>query len=404
MSDYPFSRVSARLLAESVEEPRARGIDRDQGIAIVARAIAERSRRRVRARVLAIGGGLSAAAAIALVAGFLGARQATRGDASELACNGARPCGGPTLPSMHVGSVNGQPFAPGQSVAARAGDSNVIEFGKATQLALDASSELEYRQGDSLRRFGLTRGAVHLHVGKLGAGQRFIVETPDAEVEVRGTAFHVVLDDPKSGCASPRTSVAVDEGVVEVRFRGNSYRLTPGKHWPERCEQAAAQPAEPTAAAVGAPGSVEAPINMDAVDDVVEAVQPAPRAAKPPHHQVTSTAAKPAPSANEPTPQAEPQHRDSVAENGSALSEQNNLYGKAVAARRAGRLGEALFAYEQLLQRFPQGALAESARGERLRLLIRVDPERAKLEAARYLARYPRGLASTEARALLGQP
>ena len=93
MSDQDFSRLGARLLAENLEEPRARGIDREQGIAIVARAIAERTRRKQRARVLAYGAAFSAAAAVAVVAGFLGARQATSSVDANSACVAAGTCG-----------------------------------------------------------------------------------------------------------------------------------------------------------------------------------------------------------------------------------------------------------------------------------------------------------------------
>ena len=123
------------------------------------------------------------------------------------------------------------------------------------------------------------------------------------------------------------------------------------------------------------------------------------------HTAAKATPAAPSDSAARNVEAPEP-HREAPAasDNSSVLSEQNNLYAKAVAARRAGRLGEALATYDQLLDKFPNGALAESARGDRLKILIRQNPSKAKVEAARYLARYPRVLASADARALLGQP
>jgi TolA-binding protein len=93
-----------------------------------------------------------------------------------------------------------------------------------------------------------------------------------------------------------------------------------------------------------------------------------------------------------------------VTDAGAALSEQNDLFAKAVTLRQSGRLGEALSAYEEVIRRFPNGALAESASGEHLRLLIKTDPTRARAEARVYLARYPRGFAAREAQALLGAP
>jgi ferric-dicitrate binding protein FerR (iron transport regulator) len=394
VSEHDFSRLGARLLAQNIEEPRARGLDREQGIAIVARAINERTRRKQRTRVLAYGAAFSAAAAVALVAGFLGARQATAGSDSGSSCVALGTCSQPA-PSIEIGTIDGQRFAPGQTVAAHDGRRALVEFGRGTEVALDPSSELEYRQGDSTRRFGLLHGSVHLRVGKLRPGQRFVVETPDAEVEVRGTAFTVALSEPGSGCASPRTSVSVDEGVVEVRFHGQSYRITPGGHWPERCDA----PAAPAALPATPPEAPPASEALHATSQQRTSAKAARTSTKAP------ALAAPSESAAR-TAEAPSTHSDSSAplENNSGLSEQNNLYAKAVAARRSGRLGEAIATYDQLLDKFPNGALAESARGDRLKILIRLNPSRAKLEAARYLARYPRGLASAEARALLGEP
>lgn len=391
MTEQDFSRLAARLLARNAQDSLPRIVDREQGIAIVARAIGERARRRQRARFLVYGAAFASAAGVALVAGFLGARHATASGESALNCGANGTCS-PAAPALQVGLVDGRNFLPGESLEAREGQAKRVQFPHATEVALDPQTDLEYRQGDTTRRFGLLRGAVHLRVGKLAPGQRFVVETPDAEVEVRGTAFHVALAEPGSGCASPRTSVSVDEGVVEVRFHGETHRVTPGGHWPERCEIEAEPAPEPV---ITQPSelSLEAspPVN-------VPAARPAPR-----DRRVASPAPKPvAPSAVEAAPP--PPESSAPSDNASALSEQNNLYAKAVAARRAGRLTEALATYEQLLDRFPNAALSESARADRLRLLIRVNPTKAKVEAARYLARYPRGLASADARALLDRP
>jgi ferric-dicitrate binding protein FerR (iron transport regulator) len=370
-----FSKISARLLAAHVQQRRPRVAERDQGIAVVARAIVEQSRKRRRRRVLSFGAALGAAAAVAVVAGFLGAQQATSGEPQAALAS-----------PVQVGLVDGRRFEPGQTLAAGEGRATVVEFGRAARVWLDAKSELEYRQGDATRRFGLLSGAVHLRVGKLQAGQRFLVETPDAEVEVRGTAFHVALSAPGQGCASPRTRVAVDEGVVEVRFQGASYRVHPGEHWPARCNE------QPQAEHAPAPAPQALPV-------------PEPRSSpKRSPRKASELATSPLVSAEESAkrqPEPTPKQSPSPA---LALTEQNNAYAKAVAARRAGRLPEALAAFEQFLERFPGSALSESAQAERLRLVIRLRPSQSKTEAARYLSRYPSGLASAEARALLGAP
>lgn len=360
-------------------------VDREQGVLLVARAIAERARKKQRTRLLIYGAGFASAAVVALVAGFLGARHATASGDAALNCAASGACG--PMAGVHVGLVDGQRFEPGQSLTADPGHARRVAFPQATEVALDPASELEYRQGDATRRFGLLHGGVHLRVGKLLSGQRFVVETPDAEVEVRGTEFHVALAEPGEGCASPRTSVSVDEGVVEVRFHGNTYRLTPGAHWPERCEVEATPPAPPP------PITQPSELSLEEVSPELSPREQRVRVAAPKTRPFVPAAA--------PSASAEAVE---LSDGASALSEQNNLYARAVAARRAGRAAEALVSYEQLLTRFPNCALSESARAERLRLLIHVDPDKAKVEAARYLARYPKGLASADARALLGRP
>lgn len=57
----------------------------------------------------------------------------------------------------------------------------------------------------------LTRGAVISRVPTLPAAGRFVIDTPTAEVEVKGTVFRVALLE------STATKVAVDEGRVQVR-------------------------------------------------------------------------------------------------------------------------------------------------------------------------------------------
>jgi ferric-dicitrate binding protein FerR (iron transport regulator) len=361
-----LSTIAGEILAERAPEPRAKGFDRQQGITLVAQAIAERTRRRRWQRIGLIAGGLSAAAAVFVIAGFIGAQRAAQ---EAKACEGAA-CDEAAL--ARVGTVAGRPFEPGQSIVAGRGRSTLIEFGPATRIALDESTELEYRQGDGTRRFGLVRGVVHLDVAKLQPGQRFLVETGDTEVEVRGTSFDVATGS-ESGCASPRTRVEVSHGVVDVRFRGKTFRVHQGQHWPERCEVEAAIAVPAAAPESPAPSSAEP-----------QAAAPRVRAAR--HAKTPGAAPRPAPTRE------------------SELAAQNDLYSEAVAARRAGRSSDALVAYERLLTRFPNGPLAESASAGRLRLLAKLDSTRARSEARAYLSRYPRGMARAEAEALLGEP
>lgn len=386
--EHEYATIAAELLATRKQEARTRSPDRQQGIAIVANAMTERARRVARVRAAKLGALLVAAAGIALVGGWLGARAPARATAT---CVGPA-CAGPPVRSV-VGTVAGRPFEPGQSIMAGRGQATVVEFGPVTRIALDELSELEYRQADRTQRFGLLSGAVHLKVAKLKAGQRFLVETVDTQVEVRGTEFDVALAKAGDGCAAPRTRISVEEGVVEVRFRGKTSRVRAGESWPATCDEPLAPVVPASPAKVSA---APAPARVSALR--------AP--AKP---KVSQPALNAAPAKSEPaaTPAAAPVSKANVepaAALASLLAEQNNLYAEAAALHRSGRLADALSAYERLLARFPGGPLAESASVGRLRILAKSERTRAAEEARRYLARYPHGIASAEAQALLSGP
>ena len=124
-----------------------------------------------------------------------------------------------------------------------------------TTLEVDPRSELQLVRADVERWFRLARGAVSAHVTKLKAGERFVVATPDAEVEVRGTRFQVTVVPPDEACGQGvgRTRVgAVSEGVVVVRSLGHEVRVEAGHHWATRLRgrdsRAAVQPAPERAA------------------------------------------------------------------------------------------------------------------------------------------------------------
>ncbi len=63
----------------------------------------------------------------------------------------------------------------------------------------------------------LLDGGVSFSVRHLAPGERFLVKTSDAEVEVRGTVFRVEAADERL------QRVSVLEGKVEVRFHGDVY-------------------------------------------------------------------------------------------------------------------------------------------------------------------------------------
>lgn len=226
-----------------------------------------------------------------------------------------------------------------------------IADGQGTALSLDPGSSLSVIDLGQTRRFALLRGAVHAQVNKLVDGERFIIETLDAEVEVRGTAFRVETGVPGLACGGrskrrratagrddldrTTTRVIVEEGVVSVRGGAHTERLYPGESWPPPCAGQA-----------------------DARRRVV----------------------RPSRSSN--------------------LSEQNDLFSAAVAARKAGDSARALELFERLIAIYPRSSLVEGAMAARMRLL---DTNAGRgTAAAAYLARFPDGFARTEAAALLG--
>jgi hypothetical protein len=212
-----------------------------------------------------------------------------------------------------------------------------------------------------------------------------LVDTPEAEVEVHGTVFDVKLEPATSECGE-RSRVVVHEGRVEVRAGGQVVVLVGGEQWTSLC----ARPAEL------APGQArtEASMPLRARASERPATNADRRASSNP---VAATATK-----LRDAPAASTAEESNAAT--SSLSEQNDLYAAAEAARRAGRSGDALAAYGRLLARFPRGQLTESAFVERVRLLSQSDTSSARAEAERYLARYPAGFARGEMQTLARSP
>ena len=123
----------------------------------------------------------------------------------------------------------------------------------------------------ALERVVLSDGDVTLQVRKQGAGERFLVEVPDGEVEVRGTTFEMSVHDGRTA------RVHVDTGVVVVRIHGESV-LSAGDSWP--AEVVVADDEAAKAALPAVPTETPAPVERPA--DVAPAVArraPQPRLA-----------------------------------------------------------------------------------------------------------------------------
>jgi ferric-dicitrate binding protein FerR (iron transport regulator) len=264
----------------------------------------------------------------------------------------------------------GRSMSPGDRMEAGPGDGISMQLSTGTSMKVEPAGSLEIVGAGPGQRFTLLRGAVRADVAKIRPGERFVIATPDAEVEVRGTAFRLSASGAEATCAGgARTRLEVFEGVVAVRRGGSVTLVSAGSVWPT------CPPAPEAASPAPVPSIAEAPRSAVTARNhrPVRALAPA----EPIHQQ--------------PDPQ-------------STLAEQNDLYGRAVAARRRGDRRAALETFLELERRFPSSPLQESSLVERMRLIASQDRAAAGALAREYLARFPGGFARAEAAALVAEP
>jgi hypothetical protein len=248
--------------------------------------------------------------------------------------------------------VEGAALGAGSRVVTPSSGRATLSFATGTSIDLGEGSDLTIGAEPSSQLLRLVSGFADLHVAKLAPGQRFVLATPDAEIEVRGTQFHVAVTRPDPRCGGGTlTRVTVAEGVVSVRHDGVEARVVAGSQWPLECPGPAEVSAEPE-------NSVR------------------PGTGRPPPTRPSAI---------------------------SALTEQNNLFAEAAAAKRRGDGQAALSSLSRLLAKYPGSALAESAYAERMRLLRTTNPAQAVDAAKDYLARYPQGFAKAQAEAIASE-
>ena len=393
MTSNDYAAMAASILKGKPISPRTTGISRDRGIAIVAQAMEQSVRTRRRQR-LWVGGAIAltaAAAAVALVVFRGSAREETTAKA-ELQCSpsagGCAPLARSLANDVDVGHCEGRDIMPGGIIQADTDRTAQVHFDSGTRIALGGNTMLGYDEGADIHRFSLSRGAVHLEVAKLKRGQRFLVNTADTEVEVRGTVFDVSVIPASNGCET-RTSVSVSEGFVEVRSANELRTLRGGEVWLPEC---VSTPSTRELSAAGAPSASSersarvVPLESRSVPkDAEGTLAPSVEGRKP-----TSEPAVNAPVQSQ---------ADSV--RASDLAKQNDIYARASAERNLGHAREALNLYRELISRFPSSALVESACVQRIRILRSTNPAAASGEAKQYLARFPKGFARVEAETLV---
>lgn len=355
-----YAALAAKLLRQRLAPGQVGVGDRERGVKTIERALGARARR-TRLRWL----GVAAAAAVAVL-GWRVLAPSGQTMASAVSIR-VSPVGQGA--ALRIGEKELQlreqaTISPGQAIATPSGGGASVRLSTGTELALGSDSSVRVESGGPTERFSLSRGRLTVSVAKLAKGQRFIVDTPDAQVEVRGTRFELNVVGAAEPCGGgKRTRLSVSEGVVEVRSAGSVARVGAGESWPADCVRPRAVAPADAAAPAAAP--------------VAASPSPAPVAVASPPAPSRVTAEVP-------------------------LSRQNDLFAEAVALRRRGDVSGALHSYQELISQFPSSPLAQNALVERMRLLASAPSGRE--EARRYLARYPKGFAVEEARRLADAP
>ncbi|HSS39143.1 MAG TPA: FecR family protein [Polyangia bacterium] len=336
MSEDRYAARAARLLREArsrIAPPRTGSPE--QAIAALGDTIRRAAVRRRRRRGLLVGAaatGMCAAAAAAVLVLRVGASppgpiaNVTR--VSTPAARGfvvGRPDGASLTRSGEPPRAlsSGEPWRTGDRLRAAAAPVE-LSAGDGTSLTVAANSDVHLLRADDERWLRLASGAVSVHVAKLKAGERFVIVTPDAEVEVRGTRFKVDVVPAVADCGGGTvTRVSVEEGVVEVRGPSGDTRVPAGAQWPSGCDQ----PRLPAARAPHARARATAP---------------------------RAVAVRPAVSSDAPS---------------STLATENDLFASALRAGRDGNRRQAIELLDLLLNRFPRSPLHASAAAARERLI-----------------------------------
>jgi hypothetical protein len=352
-----YAQLAARLLRTQPMQAEVAQADGRRDRVVAEMALAIRGKVRRRRTVIATGVVLAAAAAVLLMV-KAGASRKPIGTSAETTLLVEENTGsGNTLVrnALQKPLVDGAHLVEGDSIEAQKDSSATLGFANGTRVTLSAAGWLHIDELAATRRFSLKVGHLQAHVAKLGRGERFLVDTPDAEVEVRGTVFGVSVSGP-DGCGglAGRSTVSVSEGAVWVRSNTAQVLLHPGESWTTPCPDA--RP----------PAQTEPPAASNEYR-----VSPRRTGRMPARHIL----AAPPPSVQAPLPAAAPSEAPSPAEtpapvrHESSLAEQNNLFSAAISAEHQGNHTAALGKLDELIARFPNGPLRESARAERQRIL-----------------------------------
>ena len=226
----------------------------------------------------------------------------------------------------------------------------MLDLANGVKVRVERGTTLGFAE-DGLR-VDLERGAASFRVPKLPLPEIFSVWTPDAEVVVHGTEFAVAVRDRAQG-AGTRTSVSVREGLVAVHHDGTVTMLRAGDAWSS----------DPAAAATRGSVDARAPATKPAPRECAAAPAPAASvtAGEPPKPPAQPASGAPGTMGETPKPPA------------SALAEQNELFERAMAARRTGDDRETVRLLDELRAAYPSSPLDAVVRRQRARAVERLE-------------------------------
>ena len=289
------------------------------------------------------------------------------------------------------------------------GERRVIPVSPGTALWLGDDARVSVEALDETQaRFSIEKGFAVAEIGPVDPGFRFVVQTPDGEVEARGTVFSVQVG------SSGRTKVRVAEGQVEIRRKHRAAEarvLSAGHETDTTTDAEVAASAEAIAADMAfVYGPIEQPTVAEQAGPEANVTAGTPVATKSSKHDVEIAAASPEPSASakatagsstsktkEPEPMADA--LDQLEDESGHTPESMVKLAQAYRSRRM--FSAAARTYERLVAKFPgspSAANALVALGQ-LELTSLGKPSAALGHFDAYLDRSPSGALAAEARA-----
>jgi hypothetical protein len=344
-----YAELASDLLARAAPEPPApRAEDRMAAIRAVERAMRRKARRRLVLRASAL---VAAAASVAIYFAVPRPAKPVASAPAPLAAVAEAVLG--TAVTIRAGDERALSstvaVAPGDRVVARAASNARIKLPTGTTLLVEEGGDLAIVEQNQV--FSLAVGSMRADVAKLAEGQRFVIRTPDAELEARGTSFRVARVHRESCADELTTNLSVYEGRVVARVRDHEWSIGPGEEWMAECERPVA----------------------------VSARSPSP----------------PAPPSDVPPARSAAPNR--------GMQPMNDLFAEAMASKAEGDKARALAALQRFETLYPASPLAESATVERMKLLASTNPKAAAAVAKRYLLRYPDGFARDVAEGIVAK-